>query len=189
MADILYGKAAPSAKLSVSYPNTEIDEPICYNRSTEKDPRIQWPFGYGLSYTTFEYANLKVDNEAKTNDAYINLSFEVKNTGNTAGTEITQIYLSPTTDDQAIRPIQLQGFANPSLQPGQTKTVKVKLYTEQFGYYSHDGQRQWNIQPGTYLVKVGASSADIRLQEKVTLKGEPVSKPLRDYYFSESTVE
>ena len=184
VADILYGKVSPSAKLSVSYPNTEINEPICYNYSGEKDARVQWPFGYGLSYTTFEYANLKVNGEASTTDESISLSFDVKNTGKMAADEIAQIYLSPTTDNQHIRPIQLQGFARVSLQPGETKTVKVKLWTEQFGYYSHDGQRQWNIQPGTFVVKVGASSADIKLQEKVTLKGEPVVKPIRDHYLS-----
>ena len=189
VADILYGKVSPSAKLSVSYPNTEINEMICYNQSTEKDSRIQWPFGYGLSYTTFEYANLKVDSEAKTNDESINLSFEVKNTGQMAGTEIAQIYLSPTSDNQQIRPIQLQGFARISLTPSQNKTVKVKLFTEQFGFYSNQGQRAWNIQPGTFIVKVGSSSQEIRLQEKVTLKGESVSKPIRDYYFSEASIE
>ena len=130
VADILYGKVSPSAKLSVSYPNTEVYEPICYNYQAEKDPRVQWPFGYGLSYTTFEYQNLKVDSAAATADQSINLSFEVKNTGQVAADEIAQIYLSPTADDQQIRPIQLQGFARVSLHPGETKTVKVKLYTE-----------------------------------------------------------
>ena len=184
VADILYGKISPSAKLSVSYPNTEIDEPICYNRSAEKDPRIQWPFGYGLSYTTFEYSNLKVNGEASTTDESISLTFDVKNTGKMAADEIAQIYLSPTSGDQNIRPLQLQGFARVSLQPGETKTVKVKLWTEQFGYYSNQGQRQWNIQPGTFIVKVGASSTDIKLQENITLKGEPVVKPIRDHYLS-----
>ena len=190
LADILYGKIAPSAKLSVSYPNTEINETICYNRSMEKDPRVQWPFGHGLSYTTFEYTNLKVDSEAKTTDENITLSFDVRNIGKMNGTEIAQVYISPTSADQKIRPIQLQGFARVSTINGApAKTVKVKLYTEQFGYYSNDGQRQWNIQPGDYIVKIGASSYDIRLQAKVTLKGEPVSKPIREYYFSEAFVE
>ena len=184
VADILYGKVSPSAKLSVSYPKEEINEPICYNNSAEKDPRVQWPFGYGLSYTTFEYANLKVDGEASTTDESISLSFDVKNTGQMAADEIAQIYLSPTADNQQIRPIQLQGFARVSLQPGETKTVKVKLWTEQFGFYSNEGKRQWNIQPGTFVIKVGASSTDIKLQEEVTLKGEPVVKPIRDHYMS-----
>ena len=184
VADILYGNVSPSAKLSVSYPNTEVYEPLCYNYQAEKDPRVAWPFGYGLSYTTFEYQNLKVDSATTTADESINLSFEVKNTGQVAADEIVQIYLSPTADDQQIRPIQLQGFARVSLQPGETKTVKTKLYTEQFGFYTHDGKRLWIVRPGTFVVKVGASSQDIRLQQQVTLNGELVSKPLREYYFS-----
>ena len=191
VADILYGKVSPSAKLSVSYPKEEINEPICYNYPSEivncksSNCKLQWPFGYGLSYSTFEYANLKVNGEAKTTDESISLSFDVKNTGEMAADEIAQIYLSPTSEDRNIRPIQLQGFARVSLQPGETKTVKIKLWTEQFGYYSHEGnQRQWNILPGTFTVKVGASSADIKLQENITLKGEPVVKPIRDHYLS-----
>ena len=188
VADILCGKVSPSAKLSVSYPNTEVYEPICYNYSAQQDTRIQWPFGYGLSYTTFEYSNLLMAEEAKTTDEAINLTFEVKNTGDMAADEIAQIYLSPTTADQPIRPIQLQGFARVSLQPGESKTVKVRLNTEQFGFYTNEGQRQWNIRPGIYTVKVAASSADIRLQKQITLKGDPIVKPLRDRYFSEATV-
>jgi beta-glucosidase len=206
VADILYGKVSPSAKLSVSYPNTEVYEPLCYNNPSESvdskivnskssNSKLQWPFGYGLSYTTFEYSNLKVNGEAKTSDESITLTFDVKNTGKIAADEIAQVYLSPTKADQPIRPIQLQGFARVSLQPGETKTVQVKLYTEQFGYYSREGDGpvssancRWNVAPGTYVLKVGASSADIRLQEQVTLTGELVSKPHRDHYFSETVI-
>ena len=182
VADILYGNVSPSAKLSVSYPNVEVYEPLCYNYSAEQDSRVQWPFGYGLTYTTFEYSNLTIDQEAKTKGEGINLSFEVKNTGVMAADEIAQIYLSPTSDNQHIRPIQLQGFARVSLQPGESKTVKALLHTEQLGYYY---QRQWHIEPGDFIIKIGASSVDIRLKEQVTLKGEPVQKPLREYYFSD----
>ena len=189
VADILYGKVSPSGKLSVSYPNTEVYEPLCYNYSAEKDPRVQWPFGYGLSYTTFEYNNLKVEGLFTTQAPSINISFEVKNTGKMAADEIAQIYLSPATADQHIRPIQLQGFARISLKPGEIRRVKVKLYTDQFGYYSNNGQRQWNVAPGSYIVKIGASSTDIRLQQTVTLTGGVVAKPLREYYFSESIIE
>ena len=189
VADILYGNVSPSAKLSVSYPNVELYEPICYNTSVTKDPRVQWPFGYGLSYTTFEYSNLKLDGSARTSDKYVTLVFDVTNTGPVKADEVAQVYLSPTTEGQNIRPIQLQGFARVSLDPGQTKTVSVKLYTEQFGYYTNDCERQWNVAPGTFEVKVGASSTDIRLSDKVTLAGRHVTKPLRDRYFSEVTVE
>ena len=180
VADILYGKVSPSAKLSVSYPNTEVYEPICYNRSLEKDPRVAWPFGYGLTYTTFAYSNLKTE----VTEQGVNLTFEVKNTGQMAADEIVQIYVSPTSTDQPLRPIQLQGFTRVSLKPGEGKTVKARLDDEQFGYYSHEGERRWNIQPGDYVVKVGASSTDIRLQQTVTLTGNPVSLALRERYFS-----
>ena len=189
VADILYGTVAPSAKLSVSYPNTEVYEPLCYNYAAEQDARVQWPFGYGLTYTTFEYKNLKVESEVQTTNPFIDLSFEVKNTGFMAADEIAQVYLSPTNNDQPIRPIQLQGFARIPLQPNESKTVKVRLYTEQFGFYTHgNGKRQWNILPGTYAIKIGASSVDIRLQKQITLKGETVNKPLREYYFSTSSI-
>ena len=201
IADILFGKVSPSGKLSVSYPDKELYEPLCYNNPSPmnikfnapgplyKTPNCQWPFGYGLSYTTFEYSNLQMDESLKlTADSYVTLSFDIKNTGKMAADEIAQIYLSPTKDDQNIRTIQLQGFARVSLKPGETKKVNVKLYTDQFGYYKNDGgKRSWNIEPGTYAIKIGASSVDFRLQQQVTLKGAGVKKPLREHYFSEIT--
>ena len=189
VADILYGKVSPSARLSVSYPNTEVYEPICYNNSIEQDPRVQWPFGYGLSYTTFKYGNMQVTPQASTADRSISITFDVSNTGTVAADEVAQIYLSPTSSGQNIKPIQLQGFCRVSLRPGETRTVNVKLYTEQLGFYSNDGKRQWNINPGTYIIKVGSSSADIRLEQTVELTGRPVTKPLREYYLSESSVD
>ena len=189
VADILFGNVSPSAKLSVSYPKTEIYTPICYNYSAEPDSLVQWPFGYGLSYTTFEYKHMALDDEAKITDKYIELSFEVKNTGKVSATEIAQIYLSPVSDEQPLRPIQLQGFARVPLDARQSKTVRVKLYPEQFGFYSREGgERRWNILPGEYIVKIGASSQDIRLEQRLTLTGEIISKPLRDHYFSDITV-
>jgi beta-glucosidase len=194
VADILYGKVSPSAKLAVSYPAEEIDTPICYNYPNDSTAHessknnIAWPFGHGLSYTTFEYKHMALDEKGKTTDEYVNLSFEVKNKGKIAADEVAQIYLSPTDDSQHIRPIQLQGFARVSLQPGETKAVRVKLYTDQFGFYSHEGQRQWNILPGKYIVKVGSSSTDIKLEETITLKGDPVSKPIRTHYFSTNNI-
>ena len=189
VADILYGNVSPSAKLSVSYPNTEVYEAICYNYSAERDPRVQWPFGYGLSYTSFEYSNLVLDVKASTSDKTVSLSFDVTNTGSVASDEVAQVYLSPTEEGQNIRPIQLQGFARVSLQPGERKTVEVDLYTEQFGYYTNDGVRQWNVAPGTYEVRIGASSEDIRLSGKVALTGRHAVKQLREYYFSKVSVK
>ena len=186
VADILVGNVSPSAKLSVSYPNVELDEPICYNYSATQDPRIRWPFGYGLSYTTFEYSDMKLDSESiGTDKLSIGLEFTVKNIGKMKSDEIVQLYLSPTSADQPIRPIQLQGFTRVSLEPGESKTVRAQLFTDQFGYYTNiDGKRSWNIAPGTYTIRIGASSTDLRLEQDITLTGKPVTKPLRDNYFS-----
>ena len=196
VADILFGNVSPSAKLSVSYPAEERYTPLCYNSLQPQTDSIQWPFGYGLSYTTFEYKHMALDEKGKTTDEYVNLSFEVKNTGKMAADEVAQIYLSPIDETSELRPIQLQGFARVSLNPGETKAVKVRLYTDQFGYYSavagasgKAANRRWNIQPGTYVVKVGASSADIRLEERITLKGDPVTKPRRDHYFADIKIK
>lgn len=186
VADILYGKVSPSAKLSVSYPNTEIYEPICYNRSVEQDPRVQWPFGYGLSYASFEYNDFWVGDEVSIEDGKVVVAFSVKNTGTMAADEIVQLYLSPASDAQNIRPVQLQGFERVSLQPGEIKDVQIVLNTEQFGYYSNDGKRQWIVNPGEYLIKVGASSTDIRLEKSVNLKGNPLMMPIRNSYLSDS---
>ena len=182
VADILLGNVNPSGKLSMSYPNVELNENICYNYSTEQDSRIAWPFGYGLSYTSYEYANLVVDKAADTWAKGLHVRFDVTNTGSCAGDEIAQLYLSPTDDSQPIRPIQLQGFARVSLAPGETKTVDILMSPQQFGHYA-DGA--WHIDSGEYIIKVGASSVDIRLSDIVTLTGESVVMPLRTVYFSE----
>ena len=198
VADILFGNVSPSAKLAVSYPAVELNEPICYSYSQLSDnqlsnSKLQWPFGYGLSYTTFEYKHLAVEDGKRTSEPFVNLSFEVKNTGKVAATEIAQIYLSPAPDSPLtshLSPLKLQGFARVSLEPRQSKTVRVKLYTEQLGFYSREGsKRQWNVSPGKYLVKIGASSADIRLEDQLTLVGDSIHKPLREYYFSDITIE
>ena len=150
---------------------------------------MAWPFGYGLSYTTFEYANMEMVHEAATTDKDITLSFDVTNTGSVKADEVAQIYLSPADGNTNIRPIQLQGFARVTLEPGETQKVEVKMYVEQLGYYSNEGQRQWNIAPGTFTIKVGASCEDIKLNGDLVLNGEKVSKPLREYYFSENTIK
>jgi beta-glucosidase len=191
VADILFGNVSPSAKLAVSYPSKELYKPICYSYPQRSD--IQWPFGHGLSYTTFEYKHMAIDDNVRTNEPFINLSFEVKNAGKVSATEIAQIYVSPAPDSPIaahLSPLKLQGFARVDLEPRQSKTVRVKLYTEQLGFYSRDGKnRQWNVLPGKYIVKVGASSADIRLEEQLTLVGDSIHKPLREQYFSDVTVE
>jgi len=198
VADILFGNVSPSAKLAVSYPGEEIYTPICYSypqssNSKSSNSKIQWPFGHGLSYTTFEYKHMAIEDGVRTSEPFVNLSFEVKNTGKVSADEIAQIYLSPAPDSPLVShlsPLKLQGFARVSLEPRQSKTVRVKLYTEQLGYYSREGkERCWNVLPGKYIVKIGASSADIRLEDQLTLIGDSIHKPMREQYFSDITIE
>ena len=181
LADILYGNISPSGKLSVSYPAVELNEPICYSYSVKPDSRIQFPFGFGMSYTAFEYSNLNVPDKVSTADKSFNLSFEVENTGKMDADEIVQIYLSPA-EGQNIRPIQLQGFGRMSLKSGEKGKATFLMSPDQFAYYE---KGKWTIAPGKYLLQIGASSADMRLQKEITLTGEKVTKPLRDIYFSE----
>ena len=198
VADILFGNVSPSAKLAVSYPSKEIYTPICYSYPQPSNTKhqlsnIQWPFGHGLSYTTFEYKHMAIEDGVRTSEPFVNLSFEVKNTGKVSADEIAQIYLSPAPDSPLashLSPLKLQGFARVSLEPRQSKTVRVKLYTEQLGYYSREGkERCWNVLPGKYIVKIGASSADIRLEDQLTLIGDSIHKPMREQYFSDITIE
>ena len=185
VADILYGNVCPSGKLSVSYPNVELNEPICYNYSDTPDQRIQWPFGYGLSYTTFKRYTPRIEEQVPTTDESFCVTMDVENTGSMAGDDVILVYQAPAHN---VRPIKLLGFSRVSLQPGERKTVRFKIYVEQLGHYSNDeGVRGWNIDPGQYSILVGNPSIDWDWSGNgtITLTGEPVSKPLREHYLSE----
>ena len=184
VADLLYGKVSPSAKLSVTYPAIELHEPICYNYGLlPSDERVAWPFGYGLSYTTFEYCHLLVPQEIKTNQESFDISVDVTNTGSYVADEIVQVYVSPIDRSMKHKPIQLQGFVRVPLSPGEKQTIRLRLFTEQLGYWSKEG---WNIEPGRFLIRVGASSQDIRLEQEVVLSGSGKILPLREHYLSEN---
>lgn len=182
LADILYGNISPSGKLSVSYPAQELHEPICYNYGLNNDPRIAYPFGYGLSYTTFKYDHLQMENQASILTDRFNVSCEITNTGSVAADEIVQLYLSPIDHPEHLKPIQLQGFKRVSLQPGETQKVHFAVSPHQFSYYNNG---EWTIDRGKYQIKIGASSSDIRLSGEIELIGEPQKMPLRTNYFAE----
>jgi beta-glucosidase len=179
VADILLGKVNPSGKLCVSYPKTEAKGLYCYNNGVESE-NIAYPFGYGLSYTTFEYSDLALSCEAKTSSETIEVSCKVTNTGNREGTEIVQLYLSPK-DNQPLKPIQLKGFKRVTLKPGETKMVSFNVSPQQLAHYSNE---QWSIDPGGYEFKIGASSADIRLNGTFELAGKPLQMAGRSVFFS-----
>lgn len=183
LADIIYGNVSPSGKLSVSYPAEEIHGPVCYNYGNTEDPRIAYPFGYGLSYTTFEYSNMKLDESAATDAESFNVSVDIKNTGDAEADEIVQFYVSPIERSAKLKPIQLQGFKRVSLKPGETKTISLKMSPQQLGYYI---MGEWAVDPGRYMIRIGASSADIRQEAEINLTGEQYKLPIRNKYFAES---
>ena len=182
LADILYGKVSPSGKLSVTYPAVELHEQICYNYGLDGDPRVAFPFGYGLTYTTFEYSNLQIESNVATSADRFNVSVEVKNTGDVAATEIVELYVSPIERSAKLKPIQLQGFKRVTLEPGQSETVTLAVSPQQLGYFVNG---HWAIDPGRYMIKLGASSQDIRQEGEVVLTGETCEMDLRTAYFAE----
>ncbi len=182
LANIFYGNVSPSGKLSVTYPAVELHEQICYNYGLEGDSRVAFPFGYGLTYTNFEYSNLKIESGVSTSAERFKVSVDVKNTGKFAATEIVQLYVSPIERSAKLKPIQLQGFKRVKLELGQCQTITLALSPQQLGYYVNG---HWAIDPGRYMIKVGASSQDIRQQGEVVLQGEPQEIPLRTAYFAE----
>lgn len=182
VADILYGNVSPSGKLCVSYPAVELHELVCYNYGMENDSRIAWPFGYGLSYTAFEYGRMRMDRQVETTAESFDIEVDVKNAGKVDADEVVQIYVSPIDSESRLKPVQLQGFARIGLKAGEKRTVRFRLFPEQLGYYA-DGA--WNIAPGRYLIKVAASSQDIRLEQEIELTGKHHLKKLRDHYLSE----
>ena len=123
------------------------------------------PFGYGLSYTTYKYSNLKIDKSQMSADDTAIVSIDVENTGSREGDEIVQMYI---TDDYAMmtRPVkELRGFRRIHLKPGERQTVSFKIDKEQLSYYDKDNK--WICEPGTFTIAVGPSSAE---NDKVKLE-------------------
>ena len=109
----------------------------------------------------------------------------MKNTGKCAGTEVVQLYLSPTSSE-FLKPIQLKGFARVNLNPGESKIISFKVSLQQMAYYANNG---WTIDCGQYTFKIGASSSDIRLESSCQLTGENVRMERRNTLFSISEIE
>ncbi|MDE5596853.1 MAG: fibronectin type III-like domain-contianing protein, partial [Lachnospiraceae bacterium] len=141
-------------------------------------------FGYGLSYTTFEYSDLKVDKESMKDTDTMTVSVNIKNTGNMAGKEVVQLYVADK-ESTVIRPVkELRDFAKVELAPGETKTVTFTLDKRAFAYYSvkiHD----WHVETGEFDILIGKSSRDIVLSKTVTVEST-VKLPF--YYTTDTTV-
>lgn len=134
-------------------------------------------FGYGLSYTTFSFANLAVKQDANSSDGprYM-VSFDITNTGKRAGAEVAQLYVSAPNTSVPRPPKELKGFVKVILKPAETKSVTVPLNTRSFAYYDVD-QKQWRAPAGNYQVLVGDSSVQIKLTGTLKLNQALAEKP------------
>ena len=189
VASILTGEVNPSGKLCVSYPRTETEEFICYNELPSEE-LVAYPFGYGLSYSTFALSDMEVQPAAQTTDKTLSVRCKLTNTGAVAGREVVQLYVSPEAG-QPFKPLQLKGFKKVSLEPGESAAIRFEVALDQLAWWSKgpDGKPRWTISPGDCRFRIGTSSADLPLEAVCSLKGKPVEKPIRAEYFSAAVVE
>ncbi|MES2277175.1 MAG: glycoside hydrolase family 3 N-terminal domain-containing protein [Bacteroidota bacterium] len=185
IADVLYGKYNPAGKLPMTFPQSVGQIPIYYNylntgRPAKDDGRSsytsgyldltkrpQYAFGYGLSYTKFEYSDLKLSKEAMNKQDELTVSFTIKNTGQYAGEEVAQLYLQDAVA-QPVRPVkELKGFKKLMLQPNEIKTVSFVINKDKLSFYND--QLEWITQPGKFNLFIGSASNDIRLQKSFNL--------------------
>jgi len=194
LAEILYGKVNPSGKLPVtidkkiednasyaSYPDpaqyrgtnalTDMTYSeglyLGYRAYDKNNTKPLYPFGFGLSYTTFAYSDMKLSSNVLTPGATVNVKFTVTNTGSKAGFETAQLYVQPVNPAVARPEKELKGFTKVYLKPGQSKTVSIPLDSRSLAYYV-DNTDSWNVDAGKYKIRVGTSSADLSLSQTLT---------------------
>ena len=190
VADALTGKVNPCGKLAETWPLTYADVPsaadfatrrktveyreglyIGYRYFTTAEKAVRFPFGYGMSYTTFAYSDMAADEQG--------VSLTVTNTGSVAGTEIVQLYVAKK-NSELFRPAkELKGFARVTLAPGEKQRITIMLDDKAFRFWNVKANR-WEIEGGEYELLVGASVEDIRLCEKISVHGTAAVHPYED---------
>ncbi len=186
VADVLYGEVNPSGKLPITFPQNTGQIPIYYNHKNTGRPLPEgnwfqkftsnyldvsneplYPFGYGLSYTSFEYGELSLSaNSLKGEDATLTVSISVENTGEVAGREVVQLYIRDLVGS-VTRPVkELKGFRKVGLAPGESKEVSFEITTEDLKFYNYASpeslEMKYDWEPGDFEVMIGTSSADVR---------------------------
>ena len=190
IVDVLTGKANPCGKLAETYPLCLKDTPTSFRYPDSKEDvqyresifigyryydkverNVRFPFGFGLSYTSFEYSDIKLKKKNLSKGEGTKVTFTIKNTGDTAGSEIAQLYIAKPESKVFRAPKELKGFAKVQLQPGEEKKVTIELDDRAFAFWNTatDG---WCVESGEYKILVGASSRDIRLEAAVKMKSE-----------------
>ncbi len=193
-ADLLYGKANPCGRLAETFPLCLEDTPAYPYYGVEKDDVVYregslvgyryyetmkkdvlFPFGYGLSYTSFACANLHIDKNEFNDTEEITVTVDVTNTGALAGKEVVQLYVGADSIGQ-VRPVrELRGFQKVSLAPGETKTVAFTLNKRSFAQWN-TAMHDWHVTTGAYKIQIGASAADIVLEKEVTVISTTIPK-------------
>ena len=190
VADALTGKVNPCGKLAETWPLTYADVPsaadfatrrktveyreglyIGYRYFTTAEKAVRFPFGYGMSYTTFAYSDMAADEQG--------VSLTVTNTGSVAGTEIVQLYVAKKNSDLFRPAKELKGFARVTLAPGEKQRITITLDDKAFRFWNVKANR-WEIEGGEYELLVGASVEDIRLCEKISVHGTAAVHPYED---------
>ncbi len=195
VADIISGAVNPCGKLPETYPMTYYDTPAVNNfprnpasveyresvyigyRYYEKAKKaVRYPFGYGLSYTTFEYSDIRLDKASMSENDTLTVSFKLKNTGDVSGYEIAQLYVADK-ESTIYRPEkELKAFKKVWLNPGEIKEVKLILNKRAFAFYNVN-INDWCVESGEFDILVGASSADIKLSATVNVSGTTENIP------------
>ena len=184
IARTLFGDYNPGGKLTVTVPRTigQLEYNFPFKRGSHgtqprKGPngggvtRVQgtlYPFGYGLSYTTFAYSNLAVEHKKVGSENHIRVSCDITNTGSRQGDEVVQLYVSDLYSSVVAYDSVLRGFERVTLQPNETKRVVFELVNEDLELL--DRNMQWSVEAGDFEIRVGASSEDIRLRKTITIK-------------------
>jgi beta-glucosidase len=185
IAQAVFGDYNPGGKLSITWPKTvgQIEFNFPYkpgsqaSQSATADPNgsgktsvngALYSFGFGLSYTTFRYANLVVDAETKNAQADTKISVDITNTGKVKGDEIVQLYIKDVVSSVTTYESQLRGFERVTLEPGETKTVNFTVRPDDLALL--DKNMNWTVEPGQFEIWIGSSSVDIKLKKTITVK-------------------
>ncbi|MFB9842896.1 glycoside hydrolase family 3 N-terminal domain-containing protein [Mucilaginibacter ginsenosidivorans] len=178
IAETLFGDNNPGGKLSITFPKTvgqiEFNFPFKPSSQAGQGGPNSWghtsvngalyPFGYGLSYTTFDYSNLQVSPEKEHQQGDIKVTVDVTNTGRRKGDDVVELYLKQELSDVTIYDYDLRGFERISLEPGEKKTVEFTLHPNDLTIL--DKNMNWTVEPGKFQVMIGASSEDIKLKKE-----------------------
>ena len=190
IVDVLTGKANPCGKLAETYPICLKDTPTSFRYPDSKEDvqyresifigyryydkverNVRFPFGFGLSNTSFEYSDIKLKKKNLTKGEGAKVTFTIKNTGDVAGSEIVQVYVAKPESKIFRAPKELKGFVKIHLEPGEEKKVSVELDDRAFAFWN-TATEDWCVESGEYKILVGASSRDIRLEAAAKMKSE-----------------